>query len=50
MNRLTPAEEQVMLKVWKLEKMTVKDIGVTLLFLAILFSSMAMLVLYLIGV
>jgi predicted transcriptional regulator len=26
MNRLTPAEEQVMLKVWKLEKMTVKDI------------------------
>jgi BlaI family penicillinase repressor len=26
MDRLTPAEEQVMLKLWKLEKTTVKDI------------------------
>jgi predicted transcriptional regulator len=26
MERLTPAEEQVMLKLWKLEKATVKDI------------------------
>lgn len=26
MNRLTPAEEQVMLKLWKLEKTTVKEI------------------------
>ena len=26
MNRLTPAEEQVMLRLWKLEKATVKEI------------------------